>query len=156
MRLSGRSKRFMDHTDDQVTNNRTKKNSLFLYLLKFWQKAPLRRKPLHIAPTPFQFLPDNVEERNVRQRGQWQGLLCLSNVDSRPSLHPDWLAAVQGQKNRIIWVAHFNLDDRCFCHDNRAVREDVRTNRRNNEDPRFRIENWSAGCKRICGRARRW
>src|SRR5207249_11242175 len=113
MRLSGRLTRFMDHTDYQVPNKRTKKNSLFLYLLKFWQKAPLRRKPLHIAPTPFQFLPDNVEERNVRQRGQWQGLLRLSNVDSRPSLHLAWLAAVQGQKNRTSRCAHFNLDDQC-------------------------------------------
>src|SRR5438046_8069994 len=96
MRLSGRLKRFMDHTDYQVPNNRTKKNSLFLYLLKFWQKAPLRRKPLHIAPTPFQFLPDNVEERNVWQRGQWQGIFCLSNVDSRHYLESDWMATVYG------------------------------------------------------------
>src|SRR5437762_13279841 len=127
MRLSGRLKRFMDHTDYQVPNNRTKKNSLFLYLLKFWQKAPLRRKPLHIAPTPFQFLPDNVEERNVRQRSQCQGLLCPSNVDSRPSLHPDWLAAVRGQKNRIIWLAHFNLDYRCVCDDKLALLVALRT-----------------------------
>src|SRR6266480_4373957 len=38
MRLSGRLTRFMDHTDYQVLNKRTKKNSLFLYRLKFWQE----------------------------------------------------------------------------------------------------------------------
>src|SRR5437773_3142385 len=40
MRLSGRLTRFMDHTDYQVPNNRTKKNSLFLYFKILAGKRP--------------------------------------------------------------------------------------------------------------------
>ena len=119
------------------------------------KKAHLRGKILHVAPAPFKFLPDNVEERDIGQRGQWQGFLGPANGDCRSSFDSDWRTAVQGQKDRILGVAHFNFDERRFRHDNRSVRENMRANRRNNENPRFRIENRSAGRKRICRRTGR-
>src|SRR6266571_1847046 len=149
MRPSGRLTRFMGDTDYQVSSKRTMENSLKKYMSSR-QEPLLLAKILHVAPAPFKLLPDNVEERNIGQRGQRQRFLGSANSDCRSSFDSNWRTAVQSQKDRILGVAHFNFDERRFRHDNRSVRENMRANRRNNENPRFRIEDRSAGRKRIC------
>src|SRR5438067_13808005 len=135
MRPSGKLTRFMDNIDYQVSNKRTKENNL--NISPAGKKAHLSGKILHVAPTPFKLLPDNVEERNIGQRGQRQSFLGSANGDCRSSFDSDWRTAVQRQKDRILGIAHFNFDERRLRHDNRSVRENMRANRRNNENPRF-------------------
>src|SRR5439155_6288601 len=55
MRLSGRLTRFMDHTDYQVPNKRTKKNSLFLYFKILAGKRPYCGSLYTLLPLHFSF-----------------------------------------------------------------------------------------------------
>jgi hypothetical protein len=63
MRPSDRLTRFMDNTDYQVSNKRTKKNSLNGVILRSRSGRPTcLEKGLQIAPAPLQFLPDDTKE----------------------------------------------------------------------------------------------
>ena len=98
-----------------------------------------------VAPAPFKFLPDYAEERGIRQRRQWKRFLCLTDGYDRPAFNVDGSAAIQRQVNWIIRVTRFDFDDRSICNNDRAVRENVRANRRDDEHAGLRVENRSPG-----------
>src|SRR4030095_8720914 len=82
MRPSGRLTRLMNNTDYQVANKPTKKNRLKRVYRGQEGELP-RRKTLHIAPAPLEFLPDHAKERGLGQRGQRQRSFRLANGNDR-------------------------------------------------------------------------
>src|SRR5258705_5934091 len=78
MRLSGRLTRFMDHTDYQVPNKRTKKNALFLYLLKFWQEsAPGGGSFYKLLPLHFSFCRTTLKKETSGNAANGRVFLAL-------------------------------------------------------------------------------
>src|SRR6266480_5339048 len=150
MRPSGKLKRFMTNADYQVSTKRTKKkNSPFRSEVKKrhvnagTHKIGVRR--LNVAPAPLKLLPNYAEERCVGQRGQWKRFLCFADGDDRFALNMDGSAAVQRQVNGIIGMTRFDFDNRSIRDNDRAIGENVRANRRDDEHPRLRVENRSSG-----------
>src|SRR5215475_3032298 len=98
-----------------------------------------------VAPAPLKLLPDYAEERSIRQGSQWKRFLPFADSNDRSALDVDGSAAVQRQVNWIIGMTRFDFDDRSIRHNDRAVCENVRANRRYDEYPRLRIENRPSG-----------
>jgi hypothetical protein len=48
-----------------------------------------------VASAPLQFLPDHAEKRDIRQRRQWQRLLCFADGDYGSALDMYRLTAIQ-------------------------------------------------------------
>ena len=106
---------------------------------------------LDVASAPLKLLPDHAEERCIGQRGQWKRFLCSANGDDRSAFNVDWSAAIQRQVHWIIGMTRFDFDDRLIGDDDRAVRKNVRANRRDDEHAGLRVENRSSGLQRIRG-----
>src|SRR5436190_13282859 len=158
MRPSGKLKRFMSNADYQVSAKRTKKkNSPFGQRKKNRLSTPALTKSglrrLNVAPAPFKLLPNYAKERCVWQRGQWKRFLCFPDGDDRSTLNMDGSAAVQRQVNGIIGMTRFDFDHRSIRDNDRAIGENVRADRRDDEHPGLRVENRSSGRQRIGGRA---
>ena len=107
---------------------------------------------LKVASAPLQFLPDHAEKRDIRQRRQWQRLLCFADGDYRSALNMYRLAAIQRQEHRIVRIARFDLNCRSLGDNDRSIREDVWANRCDHENSRLRIEDRAAGRQRVSGR----
>ena len=156
MRPSGKLKRFMSNADYQVSAKRTKKkNSRSVRAeLSFVNAGPneIRLCRSDVAPAPLKLLPDYTEERCVGQRGQWKRFPCFADGDERSAFHMDGSAAIQRQVHWIIGMTRFDFDDRFICDNDRAVRENMRSNRRDDEHAGLGVENRSAGRQRISGR----
>src|SRR4029077_12937816 len=113
--------------------------------------APQRRSRLDVAPAPLKLLPDHTEERCIGQRGQWKSFLCSANGDDGAAFNVDGSAAIQGQVHWIIGMTRFDFDDRFIRDNDRAVCENVRTNRCDDEYAGLGIENRSPGRQRVSG-----
>ncbi len=87
----------------------------------------------NIASAPLQLLADDAKEGDSRQRGQRQHPARFLDFDDAASIDVQRLSAVHGEKNRIFPLGHFDLDDRAFVHDDRAIGQDVRTNWRDHK-----------------------
>src|SRR6266511_1632823 len=107
--------------------------------------APQKRGRSHVAPAPLKLLPDYTEERCVGQGGQWKRFPCFADGDDRSAFNVDRSAAIQRQVHRIIGMTRFDFDHRSIGNNDRAVRENVRTNRRDYEHTGLRVENRSPG-----------
>ena len=159
MRPSGKLKRFMSNADYQVSTKRTKKKNSrpfgqsCLKAGRFVNAGPneigFRRSD--VAPAPLKLLPDYAEERSIWQRGQRKRFPCPTDGDNRSAFYVDRSAAIQRQVHWIIGMTSFDFDHR-FIRDNyRAVRENMRANRRDDEYAGLGIENRSPGRQRISG-----
>jgi len=104
-----------------------------------------------VAPAPLELLPDYTEERCIGQRGQWKRFPCFADRDDRSAFNVDRSAAIQRQVHWIIGMTRFNFDNRFIRDNDRAVCENVRANRRDDEYAGLGIENRSPGRQRISG-----
>src|SRR5437764_15402466 len=96
-------------------------------------KKERHASPLDVAAAPFQFLPNDAEERYAGQGSEWQDVAGLFNLDPRAGFNPQWLAAIYGEKDRIFALGYFDLDDRVLVHNDRAIGQDMGANRRDHE-----------------------
>ena len=150
MRPSGKLKRFMSNADYQVSAKRTKKKNsrsvrAELSKSRFVNAGPneIRLCRSNVAPAPLKLLPDYTEERCVGQRGQWKRFPCFADGDERSAFDVDGSAAIQRQIHWIVGMTRFDFDDRFIRDDDRAVRENMRANRRDDEHAGLRVENRS-------------
>jgi hypothetical protein len=152
IRPSGKLKRFMSNADYQVSTKRTKKKNTrsFGHCLKagrFANAGPneIRLGRSDVAPAPLELLPDYTEERCVGQGGQWKRFPCFPDGDERSAFNVDGSSAIQRQVHWIIGMTRFDFDDRFIRDNDRAVRKNVRANRRDDEHAGLRVENRSPG-----------
>ena len=159
MRPSGKLKRFMSNVDYQVSTKRTKKNNSRSFGQSCLEAGRLpnagpneiRLDRSDVASAPLELLPDYAEERCVGQGRQWKRSSCFADGDERSAFHVDGSAAIQRQVHWIIGMTCFDFDDRFIRDDDRAIRENMWANRRDDEHAGLRVENRSPGRQRISG-----
>jgi len=159
MRPSGKLKRFMSNADYQVSTKRTKKKNSrsvgqsCLEAGRLVNAAPneIQLGRSNVAPAPLKLLPDYTEEGCVGQGGQWKRFPCFADGDERSAFNVDGSAAIQRQVHWIIGMTRFDFNDRFIRDNDRAVRENMRANWRDDEHAGLRVENRSPGRQRISG-----
>src|SRR5207249_7003995 len=105
----------------------------------------IRLRRSDVAPAALKLLPDDTEERCVGQGGKWKRFSCFADGDERSAFNVDGSAAIQRQVHWIIGMTRFDFDDRFIRDNDRAVRENMRANRRDDEHAGLRVENRSPG-----------
>ena len=104
---------------------------------------------LDIATAPLQLLANDAKERDAGERSERENARGFFELDNRAARDRQWFPTVHGQEHGMIPFTYFDFDDGVFIHDDRAIGQHVRTNRRDDKRARFRRDDRTAGGKRI-------